>query len=59
MGSIVSPPLIAQHDGVFDEIQCSKLRMVNISGKNAVLLDAAYDSNGVVVYDKEGNKRLH
>ena len=29
-----------------------------MSSKNAVLLDAAYDSNGVVVYDKEGNQAV-
>ena len=53
VGAIVSPPLIAQRNGVFDEIQCSKLTVINKAGKRAVVLDAGEERNGVNVFDKQ------
>ena len=52
LGSIVSPPLIAQRDGVFGEIECTKLRVVDKAGKTAVLLATTEDGNYVTVTNK-------
>ena len=54
IGSIVSPPLIAQGDGVFDEIKCTKLTVVDKAGKPAVALATSEDGNRVTVTDKAG-----
>ena len=54
MVSIVSPPLIAQRDGVFGEIECTKLRVVDKAGKTAVRLSADENGNHVTVVDKMG-----
>ena len=40
VGAIVSPPLIAQRAGVFGEIQCTSLTVVDNDGKVAVVLEA-------------------
>ena len=55
VGTIVSPPLGAQRNGVFDEIQCTKLTVVDNMGKPAVRL-GSYENwgNGVIVYNKQG-----
>ena len=50
VGAIVSPPLIAQRNGVFGDIECTGLTVVNKSGKLAVALDTD-DANRVLVYD--------
>ena len=54
VGAIVSPPLIAQRNGVFDEIQCTKLTVVDNMGKTAVVLGSSEESNAVLVLDKQG-----
>ena len=38
VGAIVSPPLIAQRNGVFDKIQCCELRVVDENGNKAIFL---------------------
>ena len=38
VGAIVSPPLIAQRNGVFDKIQCTGLTVVDEDGKMGVEL---------------------
>ena len=58
VGSIVSPPLIAQRDGAFGEIECTKLIVVDKAGKPAIRLDAVEDGNGVIVYDKVGKAAI-
>ena len=40
VGSILSPTLIAQQNGVFDEIQCTKLTVVNELGEERIRIDA-------------------
>ena len=54
VGAIVSPPLIAQRNGVFDEIECSKLTVVDKTGKPAVLLATSGTGSSVTVFDKSG-----
>ncbi|MCE2394909.1 hypothetical protein J4G02_10025 [Candidatus Poribacteria bacterium] len=58
VGSIVSPPLIAQRDGVFGEIECTELIVVDKAGKTAVHLSAREDGNGIAVYDTAGQKAI-
>ena len=58
VGAIVSPPLIAQRNGVFDEIQCTGIKVVNKHGKVALLLVADEKGNEVVVYDKKGKEAV-
>ena len=40
IGQFVTPNIEAQSDGVFDEIQCRKLTVLDKSGKPAFLLAA-------------------
>ena len=55
VGAIVSPPLVAQHNGVFDVIQCRRLEVVDKHGKKAILLTSNDDvMNGIAVFDKHG-----
>ena len=48
VGAIVSPPLIAQRNGVFGEIKCTKLEVVNKYGKPAIRLEAYNDNDSIV-----------
>lgn len=52
VGAVVSPPLIAQRNGVFDEIVCSRLRVIDKHGKDAIVLLSGDGGNGIAVYDK-------
>ena len=52
VGTIVSPPLIAQHNGVFDKVVCRKLEE---RGNKAIGLQSKNKSNSVSVYDGQGN----
>ena len=54
VGAIVSPPLIAQHNGVFDEIQCTRLTVVDKQGNMAVALDTDDANGSVYVFGKDG-----
>ena len=59
VGAIVSPPLIAQHNGVFGEIQCTSLTVVDNMGKTAVELYSSEGlANGIVIYNKQGNSAV-
>ena len=59
VGAIVSPPLIAQRNGMFDEIQCKRLTVVDEDGNKAIGLFSTgvlVKENMMVVYDKLGNE---
>ena len=66
IGQLVSPNIEAHNNGVFDEIVCSRLSVVNKEGKQVILLGLGeYTSvisgkrisqNGMWIYDNEGNK---
>ena len=58
IGAVVSPPLIAQRNGVFDEIECSKLTVVDRNGERAIDLSTNILGNTITVYDREGNQRV-
>ena len=49
VGAIVSPPLIAQRIGVFDEIHCSKLTVSTKYGKPVIVLGAGEEDGGGIV----------
>ena len=54
VGAIVSPPLIAQREGVFGEIRCTGLKVFDKRGKMAIELYATVLGNGVAVLNKHG-----
>ena len=55
IGQLVTPDITAQNNGVFDEIRCSKLTVVDETGNTALLLVDDKEMRGVVIYDKTGN----
>ena len=55
VGSIVSPPLSAQRNGMFSEIQCTGLTVVDRYGRPAIYLDSREDRNGITLINKAGN----
>ena len=54
VGTIVSPPLGAQRNGVFDEITCRSLKVVDKEGKPAVMLASGEGRNMIGIYDLNG-----
>ena len=60
VGAIVSPPLIAHGGagviGVFGEIVCTGLTVIDKDGNKAIVLNAEKWGNEVSVYDKKGNE---
>ena len=58
VGAIVSPPLGAQRNGVFDEITCRTLRVVDENGKQAIVLGSIEGLNVETVLDKQGEKAI-
>lgn len=57
-GFILSPPLTAQRGEVFDKIQCSKLEVVDKSGKVVARLGTGEGGQGLSVFDKAGDPAL-
>ena len=51
IGQWVTPDIEAQADGVFDEIRCSKLTVVDKVGNRAIVLDSHKGGNGITVYE--------
>lgn len=51
IGQSTTPDIEAQSNGVFDEIVCNKLTVVDESGKRAILLYGDEESNGIFVFD--------
>lgn len=58
IGQLGTPNIEAQRNGVFDEIECSKLTVVNKSGERAIDLSTNLLGNTITVYDREGNQRV-
>ena len=58
VGVIVSPPLIAQRNEVFGEIQCTGLTVVDEAGNKAIDLSTDSEGCSIVVYDKEGRRGI-
>ena len=51
VGAIVSPPLIAQRNGVFGEIKCTGLTVVDKDGSKMIVLSSDEIANTVSLYD--------
>ena len=61
VGSIVSPPLIAQdtpEKGVFSEVECRRLVVLDKAGNKAVALYAEALGNSVALYNSEGKRAV-
>ena len=58
VGAIVSPPLIAQRDGVFDVIECNELIVRDSQGHIAVALRASEEANGIIILNKQKQKAI-
>lgn len=57
LSPLIAPPVTAQHNGVFDEIQCKKLTVVDSKGKKAVELTGGEKwGNAVEVFNEQGNE---
>lgn len=55
VGAIVSPPLIAQKTGMFGEIQCTGLTVVDTAGEPVVVLRTDETlGNGLVIHSPSG-----
>ena len=54
IGSIFTPPLVAQRNNVFDEIICHKLIVVDGNGNEAVNLSSIAGGGFVSVIDENG-----
>ena len=52
-------PLIALNNGVFDEIQCRQLTVVDKAGKKAIVLNAMEEANHIMVFDQKETPALH
>ena len=55
---LISPPVTAQHNGVFDKIQCRKLTVVDNEGKPAVELYSNVFGNWVYIYNNQGKEAM-
>ena len=54
IGVIVSPTLIAQNNGVFDEIVCTGLTVIDDAGEKVIAVGGSEDYNIMTIYDKQG-----
>lgn len=59
MVAIGVSPLIALNNGVFDEIQCTQLTVVDKAGKKAIVLNAMEEANHIMLFDKKETPVLH
>lgn len=61
VGSVVSPPLVAQNSGVFDEMTCSKLTVrderADSYKQEAIVLESSPDGNTITIFDKWSKPR--
>ena len=58
LGTIFSPPLIAQRDGADDEIVCRKIAIVDENGTPGIILAANKEANGVLLANKSGKDAI-
>lgn len=55
IGQVITPDIEAQSNGVFDEISCRSLQVVDENGNTAIKLDTDEDYNRVIIFDKKGD----
>ena len=58
IGQWTTPDIEAQNNGVFDEITYRRLKVVDKSGKDAIILNAPEDANAIITYDKAGEPAI-
>ena len=58
VGAIVSPPLGAQRNGVFDEIICTGLTVIDKNGNKAIALKTESMGNLVSLYTQNGEPAI-
>ena len=58
IGQFATPDIEAQSDGVFDEISCRKLTVVDNEGNTAIGLVGDTFVNGVYILDRSGNEAI-
>lgn len=51
IGQVITPNIEAQNNGVFNEIVCRRLNVVDKNGNNAISLVSEETGNAVAVYD--------
>ena len=56
VGTIVSPPLIAQRNGVFDKITCREIEVIDKDGNEAISLSTTGHGGIVWVSRKDGGE---
>ena len=54
VGSTLTPPLVAQHNGVFDEITCRRIKVVDKAGNVKIRLVAFEDGSWIYTRTKGG-----
>ena len=59
IGSIFTPPLVAQRDNVFDEITCRKLTVVDENGEQVLTMKSEPNKDRLTVYDDNGEKAFY
>lgn len=58
IGQFVTPDIKAQNNGVFDEITCRQLKVVDCAGRDAIGLVGIGPANGIYILDKSGNTAI-
>ena len=58
IGQWGTPDIEAQSNGVFDEIVCKGLRVIDEEGNKAIDLSTDSEGCSIVVYDKEGRRGI-
>lgn len=59
VGAVVSPPLVAQRNGVFGDIECTGLTVVNEEGKQVIEFGSSTKGEGMFdVRDKNGKRGI-
>ena len=58
IGQFITPNIEAQSNGVFNEITCRRLKVVDELGKDAILLDSNENVNRIIVFNKAGEASI-
>ena len=58
IGQFITPDIEAQNNGVFDEIACRSLKVVNEFGMTGIELNAMKGGNRVIIYDLLANRAV-
>ena len=58
IGQFITPDIEAQNNGVFDEIVCSRLTVINHAGEHMIDLISGEDGNMIRLSDKAGTPQM-